>query len=286
MPANAPASKSDQDKSKDKKDKVQFVNSLALAIVLLSAGILTLLIIMAAFNLGKADSSSFANVKELLSILLPLVGTWMGTILAFYFSRDNFESANKSVQQMVKQMATADEKLQVLNVSDVMIKPDESTLYLVENEEEFKSLNLTDLLGKMEKSHSERMPILQDDTLMFIFLIYRSTLERFMIGYGNGTIKLNAAADTPKPAAELQVADMFNSDFKLIKDITTLDFEKYFMPITTTLDKVKQAMQDNSICQDVFITQTGRKDEPILGWITNNMIIEKAELFKKAGTDS
>lgn len=31
------------------------------------------------------------------SVILPLIGTWMGTILAYYFSKDNFEAANKSV---------------------------------------------------------------------------------------------------------------------------------------------------------------------------------------------
>jgi hypothetical protein len=38
---------------------------------------------------------------------------------------------------------------------------------------------------------------------------------------------------------------------------------------------------DNVICQDVFITQTGNKEEKVEGWITNDLVIEKAELFKK-----
>jgi hypothetical protein len=55
------------------------------------------------------------------------------------------------------------------------------------------------------------------------------------------------------------------------------------MAITASLDQVKKAMQDNAICQDVFITKNGKKEEAIEGWITNNIIIEKAELFKKSG---
>jgi hypothetical protein len=42
-------------------------------------------------------------------------------------------------------------------------------------------------------------------------------------------------------------------------------------------------MQDNSLCQDVFITKTGKKTERIEGWITNTTVIEKSQLFAKAG---
>src|SRR5258705_11868852 len=111
----------DRKKIDVKNERGQFVNYLALVIIILSSGILIVLISMASNNLGAKDGESFKGVKELLNILLPLVGTWMGTILAFYFSRDNFEAANNSVQQMVKQITT-DEKLQEFKASDVMIK--------------------------------------------------------------------------------------------------------------------------------------------------------------------
>lgn len=267
------------------KGSLRFVNTLALIIIILSGAIVLLLIYLAWRHIGGGkDDESFKNTKDVISILLPLVGTWMGTILAFYFSKENFEAANQRVKELVNQITSIDEKLQVLKASDVMKKPSDFNLLMVKDEAGFKAKKLNELIKIMDDSHTERLPILESGTLKFIFLIYRTTIERFMLGYNNGTIKLSGGIQSP-PASQdvLTVDDMFQSDYKMIKDIIEMNEKKCFMSVNTTLDKVKEAMQDNTICQDVFITQTGNKDEAVAGWITNDTIIEKAELFKKAG---
>lgn len=263
--------------------KNKFVSTLAWLIISLSAVILILLLIMIWPHIGKPDSDkSFQNTKELLAILLPVIGTWMGTILAFYFSKENFEAANKRVQEMVSKISSTDEKLQVLKVSDVMLTPGNSTP-LVINEADFNKMLLKDLLTKMKETHSERMPILQTGTLKLILFIYRTTIERFIVSYNNKEITLNTQPATPLTADQLTVDNMLNSNFDLIKSIKAFDKTKCFLPETATLDQVKKLMLDNSICQDVFITKTGSPDDAIVGWITNNIVIEKAELFQKAG---
>src|SRR4051794_9075198 len=54
---------------------------------------------------------AFSILQYVLGVLLPLWGTWIGTILAYYYSKDNFEVANKSVQQLVDKL-TSDKKLE------------------------------------------------------------------------------------------------------------------------------------------------------------------------------
>src|ERR1043166_7992064 len=51
------------------------------------------------------------QAKDLFTALLPVFATWVGTLLAFYFSKDNFESATKSVTEMANKISGADEKL-------------------------------------------------------------------------------------------------------------------------------------------------------------------------------
>jgi hypothetical protein len=163
-----------------------------------------------------------------------------------------------------------------------MIKPNDSSLLAVNTIADFKTLPLRELIKKMEESHSDRLPVLEKGTMKFIILIYRTTIERFIVAATNDntlTVSGNPVALTT--VSSLTMNDMYNSNFPLFKAIQAIT--NCFLPITATLDKVQQAMLDNSICQDVFITQTGSKDEEVLGWITNNMIIEKADLFKKAG---
>ncbi len=261
-----------------------FINTLAITIVVISSAVLLVLIIMAWWNLPTCEDCNkegFANTKDLLSVFLPLIATWMGTILAFYFSKENFDNANRSVKTLVDRIKGPAEILEGLSVSDVMVRLDHSTLLTFANEEEFRKFPLSELLKKMVETHSERMPILEKDTLKFIFLIYRSTVERFILEVTAGKLPVKRQNVQPK---DLIVNDMFESDFQIIKDIVALNFKDYFLPITATLDEVRKAMQDNTICQDVFITKTGNKDEAVQGWITNNMIVEKAELFRKSGS--
>lgn len=118
-----------------------------------------------------------------------------------------------------------------------------------------------------------------------IFLVYRTTLERFLYEFDEGLIKPNDPAKPLPAKQDLKISDMLNSNFELLKRILQMDLSKCFLPVTATLNDARQAMQDNTLCQDVFITQTGKRTEKVLGWITNTKIIEKSELFTKAGSN-
>jgi hypothetical protein len=261
-----------------------FRDYVGLSMIFLSAAILIILIVFAGKSIGSGTGDKFLHVKELFGILLPVIGTWIGTVLAYYFSKDNFEAASKSVSAMVSQVTSTDEKLQELKVSDIMLKPTDFNLKKVESIEAFKECKVSDLITEMENSHSERMLILENSTLKFIFLIYRSTLERFLVGYSKKTIALN---DNSTPDAnELTIKNMHESSFPLVKDIIEATNNQPFLPDTSTLEQVRKKMQEKTLCQDVFITKTGNKEESVEGWITDYMIVEKAELFKKAAPKS
>jgi len=66
----------------------------------------------------KVDAATSA--QNVLSSVLPLLGTWVGTILAYYFSKENFEAATKSVTELAKQL-TPQEKLRSALATDKMI---------------------------------------------------------------------------------------------------------------------------------------------------------------------
>src|SRR4051812_11681067 len=69
-------------------------------------------------------NGNFDNAKDILQILfatiLPLFGTWIGTILAFYFSKENLAAANRTVEHLVNSI-TSDKKLESIKAKDVMI---------------------------------------------------------------------------------------------------------------------------------------------------------------------
>ena len=62
----------------------------------------TILIISSVVLVGAWRSGVFPNASRMVfNALLPLLGTWVGTVLAYYFSRKNFEAASQSVERMV-----------------------------------------------------------------------------------------------------------------------------------------------------------------------------------------
>ena len=50
-----------------------------------------------------------------------------------------------------------------------------------------------------------------------------------------------------------------------------------FVAVSDTLADAKREMErvaKKMSCNDVFVTQNGKPDEPVLGWITDNTIVE------------
>jgi hypothetical protein len=258
-------------------------NIIGIGIILLSAAILILLIIYSC-GIISDSGTKFSDIKELFGILLPLIGTWVGTILAYYFSKENFEAANKHVNTLVDKVLSPREKMQQLKVSEIMLKPDVFALKQVKDFDEFKKCKIRELIKEMEKNFNERIVILEEKTLKFIFLIYRTTLERFMYGYS--ITKEFTLNDKSTPDVDhLTIQNMFDSNYPLIKDIVELNNKNPFLPLTATVAEASQLMDKNAYCWDVFITLNGNKDEKVEGWITNTLIIEKLELFKKLNKD-
>ncbi|MEG2071259.1 MAG: hypothetical protein RR034_07795, partial [Bacteroidales bacterium] len=48
-----------------------------------------------------------------------------------------------------------------------------------------------------------------------------------------------------------------------------------FVSVESTLFHAKDAMKNKTNCEDVFVTRNGKKEESILGLITNDDILEK-----------
>ena len=47
-----------------------------------------------------------------------------------------------------------------------------------------------------------------------------------------------------------------------------------FVSSKTTLGDAKAAMEKTKNCQDVFVTENGIPEEPVIGWLTNTEILK------------
>lgn len=105
---------SDQDDFRAKLgSRLVFWTTIALTIL----GAIVLIGAMIAQYQGEKDAV-WRTAQLLLSALLPLFGTWVGTVLAFYYTKENFEAASKGTLDLVRAVS---QRLRSIAVAEKMM---------------------------------------------------------------------------------------------------------------------------------------------------------------------
>ncbi len=231
---------------------------IALLIVLFTFGTLVLLIIYA-FN-------NFTNAKDIMGLILPMIGTWMGTVLAFYFSRENFEAASKSMQQTITNL-TGEEKLKSTKTKDVMI-PVEKIKHPFSGNKTISTVTLKELLQFLEQKDLNRLVVIEGNKVKYV--LHKSLLDSFI---SEQVLNNNASAEELENYTIEQIREHGSQDIK-----NKMEHGVEFLNKDATLFEVQQKMNENVDCQDVFITSSGKPDEEVIGWVTNAIISDKIKV--------
>lgn len=236
-------------------------NYLAVGITAVSIiGVIALAItaIVASPAANRMDSAQLV-----LTGVLPLLGVWVGTVLAYYFSKENFEAATRSVSEMTRKL-TGDEALAEIVAEDVMLKSDMIKIYKLPA----TNLVLTAMLDDLENAgKGSRLPILSASGQPK-YIIHRSVVDRYLAEKARaGTAQAGIEKLTLQnyfdddPTRETR----FGSSFAVIKADDSLAVAKHRMD------------QDPGI-QDVFVTKNGKSDGEVIGWITNVLVAEHSKV--------
>ena len=229
-----------------------------------------LIIVVAGVNAIRApekEAQFFDIAKYVLGVLLPVIGAWVGTVLAFYFGQVNFEAASKSAANLVRQLSPR-EKLQAEAAGKAMMKINEVTAFKIppdKTEEDITIRKLIDNGFEKDKSRPrQRLPILAADGTGK-YVLHRSTIDAFV-----------APKKRPPDVDEstLSLKD-------LLKDSKLKDYIlNSFLPLAPegTLADAKDLLDKNPQCLDILVTQDGTKNGIIAGWITNVMVLNAATI--------
>ena len=247
----------------------------------LTLSIIGAIIIIAGIILLRTASDSVEKDKAISLIvnvfhaLLPVIATWVGTVIAFYFGKANFEAASKSVQDMAKQITNSDDKLKAIKVSDrdvMRLFADISYNKDIAGKED-KDINVQkDLLDFIDTNKKgDRLPILNTEKIVR-YILHESTINEFARKLSSG--KYPALKD--KKFEEIALVLMIDSTDEEMKNKLTKSL--VFVSKTATLFEAKEKMESNQWSQDVFVTENGNAAEPIIGWITNNKISELSKV--------
>lgn len=201
-----------------------------------------------AISIWLATASNRPETTRLVfAAVIPLFGTWGGTVLAYYFARENFKAAAESTQSTFQLSGQIESRTPA---RQVMIPRDKITS-LSTKSETADDVTLHDLYGRMTSDH-QRIPIL-DSSGAVVFVVHKSTLDDYLASVGETPEK------SQKTVADLVAHDPFKSLVKAIAVVGPDD----------TIAHARTAMRAVPSCNDVFVTTTGKRDDPILGWLTN-----------------
>lgn len=205
------------------------------------------------------------GAQLVLTGVLPLIGTWLGTVLAFYFAKENFEAAADQTKQLVRLGQG------VLNSSDPvskhMLPLSEMIVFTPKPAptNTAKDIKISDAAKQINDSKFDRLPIL-DSTNTFRYILTGSALNRCVVQKG-----LNlAGAD-----AGYTLEQLFTAEPSMKDRFTNL---AVFVNDSATLGDAKKAMDSVKSCRDVFVTKNGNATEPVIGWITNNKLLSESEV--------
>lgn len=232
---------------------------------LASVSILGIVAIIFSSIWGK-EGEIISNVKDILTMLLPLIGAWVGTVLAFYFSKDNFKAASDSTRDLYQTFKTSEEKLKTIRIGDIMIKTDAMTKLILDKAEnliKLKSDIIDGILDKNKNNPFNRLPVLTKD-LYPKYMIHRSLIDKFFVkvALAKKNIEDMTLADL---ISDTDYGEMIKMSFGILRE-------------NDSLAEAKHLIDYVSICQDVFVTENGEPNSKVIGWVTN-VIVAKASII-------
>jgi hypothetical protein len=232
-----------------------FRGRLAMLIVLVS-------LVLTAILAGFAIYFDTHSAKDILTMVLPMIGTWVGTVLAFYFGREQLEAATRSVTAIAREL-TPEEKLRAIKVTEKMIPLTNAFVTTADP----ATVKLLDAIKGLETSgKGDRLPVLTSDKQPK-HVIHRSTIDRFIVQQAT-------KGKNKDELASLTLADLLaDNEFKDMLQTTVA-----VVPEGATLADAKRAMDALKWCQDVMITPAGSSAEPASGWITNGIIRDNSKV--------
>jgi CBS domain len=123
-----------------------------------------------------------------------------------------------------------------------------------------RDIGVRQVLRDLDARKYSRVPLVDSDDRL-VYIVHRSMLDQF--------VAQRAIAGNHSGLDQLTMADVFSDrpDFKAMFSGTAA-----FVAIDATLADARSAMEGKRNCYDVFVTDTGSAQEPILGWLTDVII--------------
>ena len=148
---------------------------------------------------------------------------------------------------------------EAISVNDKMIPLNKISYYTIPENKSLSEIKLEELYELLIETVT-RIPIL-DENKILLYLIHQSVIYKFI------SEQSIIASENKK---SFEVSSLTLADFLADSEIKYLVTDAIaFVAQDATMLNAKEAMESVKSCQDVFITETGSREEKVIGWLTN-----------------
>jgi hypothetical protein len=225
-----------------------------LGLIVISVSALALAGVSVVAIVWATDASRAEMTRLVFAAVVPLIGTWVGTVLAYNFSRENFETASQATKETYAAASGLSTETPVehvmLPVSRIVTPPP------VDDDAACRTLPLKDLHKLMTDQNVTRLPIFTTDGVV-LYVIHDADIN----GYA-----LRHTLATPDFGGKT-VGDLL-ADPAAAAPATSFET----VAPSATIGEARTALQGRPECKDVFVTEGGGRTDKVLGWITNSLL--------------
>ena len=216
------------------------------------------LLVLAGVSIWLSDATNRAETTRLVfASIVPLLGTWVGAVLAYYFSRENLQAGSDSALSAVRLGTggpSADAVVTSVMIPTSSIKP----ILDVADDAAARTARLRDLYTTMTDAKQSRLPILTTATTA-LYVVHQADIEKYS---QSQAVKASALPDGATLDTLLQTPDIAPQ----INSFVTVGPAE-------TLGGARNAMSKVPEAKDVFVTADGQRAGVVLGWITNSDLV-------------
>jgi len=215
------------------------------------------LLVLSAIIILASNDKTIERSQLIFNSVLPLFGTWVGTVMAYFFSKENFESASRSVERLTRQLTSQEKILTSTPVTDVMV-PRSQMMVAVDP----TNTKLLETLKLLEGRGYRYLPVLNSDDSLLALLHTVGVIEYLY------RIKEGIPAEEREALTIQNILDEhpeFKKPYSVVKE-------------GGTLADAQDAMNKIAESRVVFVTAGGTDREPVRGMLTSIDIAKRVQV--------
>ncbi|MBX9699834.1 MAG: hypothetical protein K2X74_10365 [Acetobacteraceae bacterium] len=222
---------------------------------IIGAGYLVIgaIVVLLVVYLRKKDLDTLEKTITILtSTILPVVGTWVGAVIAFYFGNSQLRTANDAVVSLTAGVRGGTSRRRLLELAQFKKKDEiRNTLESLDDKGD-AACDISTMLADPQKLR-ERV-LVRTPAWAIRYVIPREVFTNLK------------AASPANPTLKTLLDAVDKQSGKPNRELYTAAATSTFVPADATLADARRAL-DGTRLKNIFVTANGQRDEAILGWI-------------------